>query len=330
MPDTLADHAGKTALVAGGAGFLGSHLVDQLLHRGLRVVAIDNLQTGSRQNIAHLNGNSQFSFIHADIIEAVDCAADFIFNLACPASPVHYQADPVRTLKTSVIGTLNLLELAVRQGAVFMQASTSEVYGDPHQHPQTETYWGNVNPTGIRACYDEGKRAAETLCFDFQRTRGLDVRVARIFNTYGPRMDPKDGRVVSNFIMQALAGDDITIYGNGLQTRSFCYADDLINGFLSLVSVRQAPEGPVNLGNPVEFTVKQLAELVVEMTQARSAIHYLALPQDDPKQRKPDISKARRLLDWEPKVALRDGLKRTIAYFRDVIAETQTSAASSA
>jgi UDP-glucuronate decarboxylase len=316
MPDTMAHHAGKTALVAGGAGFLGSHLVDQLLKRGLKVIAVDNLQTGSRENIAHLADHPDFTFKHADIIEPLATEADFVFNLACPASPVHYQADPVRTLKTSVIGTLNLLELAARQKAVFMQASTSEVYGDPHQHPQTESYWGNVNPTGIRACYDEGKRAAETLCFDFQRTRGLDVRVARIFNTYGPRMDPKDGRVVSNFIMQALKGEDITIYGDGEQTRSFCYADDLINGFLSLVSIAPAPEGPVNLGNPGEFTVKQLAERVIAMTESKSAIRHLPLPQDDPKQRRPDISKAKRVLGWEPQVALQDGLVRTIDYFR--------------
>jgi UDP-glucuronate decarboxylase len=324
MPSRAHFKTEQVALVAGGAGFLGSHLVRRLLDQGLRVTALDNLQTGCEQNLSPFRGNPRFQFVKSDITGPVDVGpADYVFNLACPASPVHYQADPIRTLKTSVIGTLNLLEFAERNTAVFMQASTSEVYGDPLEHPQAETYWGHVNPTGIRACYDEGKRAAETLCFDFQRMRGLDVRVARIFNTYGPNMDPRDGRVVSNFIMQALQHQDVTIYGDGTQTRSFCYVDDLVEGFLALVLARPAPEGPVNLGNPVEFTVRELADKVVSMTGSTSAIQHLPLPQDDPRQRRPDISKARRLLSWEPKVDLLTGLESTIAYFREHVSAIQ-------
>jgi UDP-glucuronate decarboxylase len=311
----------KTALVAGAAGFLGSNLVDRLLGLGFKVVGVDNLQTGRLQNIAHIENNAAFHFIEADIVNPLEIAADLVFNLACPASPPHYQADPVRTMKTSVIGTLNLLELASRQNARFMQASTSEVYGDPLEHPQTESYWGHVNPIGIRSCYDEGKRAGETLCFDFKRTRGTDVRVARIFNTYGPRMDPLDGRVVSNFIMQALQGHPLTIYGDGSQTRSFCYVDDLISGFIALVSVEGSLDGPVNLGNPHEFNMKELAEKVLKLTGSTSELVLKPLPSDDPRQRRPDISRAHAQLQWEPKVPLLSGLESTIAYFRTQLNE---------
>jgi UDP-glucuronate decarboxylase len=315
---SLLDDGIKTALVTGAAGFLGSHLVDRLLSVGLNVIGVDNLQTGSLANLAHLKHDSRFKFFEHDVVAPLDHDAQLIFNLACPASPVHYQADPIRTMKTSVIGALNLLELAERKQARYMQASTSEVYGDPHQHPQREDYWGHVNPIGIRACYDEGKRAAETLCFDFLRAQRADVRVVRIFNTYGPRMDQKDGRVVSNFIVQALKGEPITMYGDGEQTRSFCYVDDLISGFMALVSAQNNPGMPINMGNPGEFTMKELAELVVELTRSTSKIIYLPLPQDDPKQRKPGISKARSVLGWEPHIALRDGLLRTIEYFKSV------------
>ena len=306
---------GKTALVTGAAGFLGSHLTDKLLANGWKVTGLDNLQTGRLENLAHLGNRPDFTFIKHDVIDPVEIEADAIFNLACPASPPAYQADPIHTMKTSVIGTLNLLELAARQKAVLVQASTSEVYGDPEIHPQTEDYWGHVNPNGIRSCYDEGKRAAETLCFDFRRMRGVDVKVARIFNTYGPRMDPNDGRVVSNFIVQALQNKPITIYGEGKQTRSFCYVDDLISGIYGLASLPPDEGGPINLGNPGEFNMIELAEQVLAMTGSRSKLIYQSLPSDDPRQRKPDISRAMELMGWEPKVDLRDGLERTIAYF---------------
>lgn len=304
--------------MAGAAGFLGSHLVDRLLAEGCKVVGVDNLQTGQTENLAHLKNHGSFKFIKHDVVDFLDMRVDAIFNLACPASPVHYQADPVRTLKTSVIGTLRLLELAQKYQARLMQASTSEVYGDPLVHPQTEAYWGHVNPIGIRACYDEGKRAAETLCFDFKRSHGVEVKVARIFNTYGPRMHPEDGRVVSNFIMQALRGTPITIYGDGNQTRSFCYVDDLIAGFMALMVTPAGVSGPINLGNPNEFTMKELADLVIELTAAPTARVHLPLPQDDPRQRKPDISKASETLSWQPKIELREGLGQTITYFRRI------------
>ena len=305
----------KTALVAGGAGFLGSHLCDRLLAEGRRVVCLDDLSTGSKANIAHLSGNAAFDFIEGDVLTPVIMAADEIYNLACPASPPRYQADPVRTTKINVIGTLNLLELAQSTGAKFFQASTSEVYGDPFVHPQPETYLGNVNPIGIRACYDEGKRCAETLCFDFNRAHGVKIKVVRIFNTYGPRMSPDDGRVVSNFIVQALKNQDITIYGEGSQTRSFCYADDLIDGFWRLMNAPDHVTGPVNIGNPVEFTMLELASQVISLTGSKSKLIHLPLPLDDPRQRRPDISLAASALGWKPEVSLEAGLTRTIAYF---------------
>jgi UDP-glucuronate decarboxylase len=315
----------QTALVTGAAGFLGSHLVDRLLARGCQVIALDNLQTGFAENLAHHTGNPRFSFIKADVTEALDIEADLIFNLACPASPPQYQADPVHTLKTSVLGTLNLLELAARHKARLLHVSTSEVYGDPQEHPQRESYWGHVNPIGPRACYDEGKRAAETLCFDFLRKHMADVRVARVFNTYGPRMHPDDGRVVSNFIMQALQDKPLTIYGDGAQTRAFCYVDDLMDGLLALMDRHDAPDGPVNLGNTGEFTIRDLAEQVLRLTGSRSAFKKLPLPHDDPRQRRPDISRARTLLGWEPKVALELGLTLTIAHYRDVLRQSSAS-----
>ena len=305
----------KTALVAGGAGFLGSHLCDRLLAEGRRVVCLDDLSTGSRANVAHLSGNTDFVFIEGDVLTQVIMAADEIYNLACPASPPRYQADPVRTTKINVIGTLNLLELAQSTGAKFFQASTSEVYGDPSVHPQPESYLGTVNPIGIRACYDEGKRCAETLCFDFNRAHGVKIKVVRIFNTYGPRMSPDDGRVVSNFIVQALRNEDITIYGTGSQTRSFCYADDLIDGFWRLMNTPDPMTGPVNIGNPVEFTMLELASKIIKLTGSKSKLVHLPLPLDDPKQRQPDISLAASALEWAPQVSLEAGLVRTIDYF---------------
>jgi UDP-glucuronate decarboxylase len=305
----------KTALVAGGAGFLGSHLCDRLLAEGRRVVCLDDLSTGSKANIAHLSGNTDFVFIEGDVLTQVIMACDEIYNLACPASPPRYQADPVRTTKINVIGTLNLLELAQSNGAKFFQASTSEVYGDPSVHPQPESYLGNVNPIGIRACYDEGKRCAETLCFDFNRAHGVKIKVVRIFNTYGPRMSPDDGRVVSNFIVQALKNQDITIYGEGSQTRSFCYADDLIDGFWRLMNAPDNVTGPVNIGNPVEFTMLELASQIISLTGSKSKLIHLPLPLDDPKQRQPDISLAASALGWKPQVSLEAGLIKTIAYF---------------
>lgn len=305
----------KRILVTGGAGFLGSHLCSRLLREGHEVICLDNYFTGRRGNVAHLMQNPNFELIRHDVTFPLYVEVDEIYNLACPASPVHYQHDPVQTTKTSVIGAINMLGLAKRTGARIFQASTSEVYGDPDVHPQPEGYWGNVNPIGPRSCYDEGKRCAETLFFDYHRQHGLDIKVARIFNTYGPNMHPKDGRVVSNFVVQALKGEDITIFGDGTQTRSFCYCDDLIEGFARLMASPAGVTGPVNLGNPDEFTMLELAEAVLELTGSASKLVNMPLPQDDPKQRKPDIRVARAELDWSPKIPLREGLKPTIAYF---------------
>ena len=309
----------KKILVTGGAGFLGSHLIDRLIKNGASVVCVDNLQTGSKRNIEHHLRNPKFKFINHDIIEPLDIDAEEIFNLACPASPVHYQFDPVKTTKTSVYGALNLLELAKINNAKIMQASTSEVYGDPLVHPQVESYWGNVNPVGIRSCYDEGKRCAETLFFDYHRQSNIRIKVARIFNTYGPRMDPEDGRVISNLIMQALRGQPITIYGDGTQTRSFCYVDDLIEVFIRLMDSSDDFTGPVNLGNPNEFTINDLAKKVVSLTKSSSEIIYKSLPSDDPLQRQPDISLAKQKLEWNPNVDLDEGLQKTISYFAKLI-----------
>jgi UDP-glucuronate decarboxylase len=316
----------KRVLVTGGAGFLGSHLIDRLLDQGHDVLCVDNLFTGTKKNIEHLHRHPRFEFLRHDVCLPLFVEVDEIFNLACPASPIHYQHDPVQTTKTSVHGAINMLGLAKRLRCRIFQASTSEVYGDPSVHPQVESYWGNVNPIGIRSCYDEGKRCAETLFFDYHRQHNLDIKVARIFNTYGPRMHPADGRVVSNFIMQALRGDPITLFGDGLQTRSFCYVDDLVEGFLRLMDSPDGVTGPINLGNPNEFTIRELAELVIELTGSRSAIEYRPLPQDDPLQRKPDISLAKDKLDWEPKVQLREGLEQTIAYFKHAEFEPETDA----
>jgi len=306
------------ALVTGGAGFLGSHLVDRLIKEGLSVVVLDSLQTGSQDNLKHLKGNKGLVFKKSDVIRPFNEKCDWLFNLACPASPIHYQKDPLRTLRTSVIGTDNACINALAYNAMLMQASTSEVYGDPKISPQKEDYWGHVNPIGQRSCYDEGKRAAETLCMDYHKHKGMDLRLVRIFNTYGPRMHPSDGRVVSNFIVQALRGEDITIYGDGQQTRSFCYVDDLIEAFWQMM--RQNQElGPVNLGNPTEFTMLELAELVLKLTQSKSQIVYQPLPSDDPTQRRPDITRAKESLGWEPKVELEEGLKQTIAYFKEIL-----------
>ena len=320
--------ARQRVLVTGGAGFLGSHLIDRLLGRGDEVICVDNLFTGSKRNIEHLHGHPRFEFVRHDVTFPLYLEADAIFNLACPASPIHYQHDPVQTTKTSVHGAINMLGLAKRLRCRIFQASTSEVYGDPSVHPQTEGYWGNVNPIGIRSCYDEGKRCAETLFFDYHRQHGLDIKVARIFNTYGPRMHPNDGRVVSNFIVQALRGDPITIYGEGQQTRSFCYVDDLVEGFLRLMDTPPGFTGPVNLGNPGEFTIRQLAEQVIALTGSASKLEFKPLPADDPMQRKPDISIATEKLGWQPQVALNEGLTRTIAYFDGLLAGRKDVAAS--
>lgn len=306
-------------LVTGGAGFLGSHLCERLLQDGNDVICVDNLYTGSKDNIRHLMANPYFEFIRHDVTEPLYVEVDQIYNLACPASPVHYQANPVKTTKTSVYGALNMLGLAKRVGARILQASTSEVYGDPEIHPQPESYRGCVNPIGIRSCYDEGKRVAETLFFDYHRMHNLEIKIMRIFNTYGPRMNPSDGRVVSNFIVQALKGQDITIYGDGSQTRSFCYVDDLIEGMVRLMASPADFTGPCNLGNPGEFTILQLAEKVIALTGSSSQIIYRPLPSDDPLQRKPVIELAKRHLDWEPHIALEEGLKKTIDYFKRVI-----------
>ena len=303
-------------LVTGGAGFLGSHLCDRLISEGHDVICLDNFFSGSKRNISHLLGHPSFELIRHDITFPIYLEVDQIFNLACPASPVHYQNDPVQTTKTCVHGAINMLGLAKRTGARIFQASTSEVYGDPEVHPQTEDYWGKVNPVGVRSCYDEGKRCAETLFFDYHRQHQVQIKVARIFNTYGPRMQPDDGRVVSNFIVQALRGDDITIYGTGEQTRSFCYVDDLIDGFMALMSSGPELSGPINLGNPDEFTIRELAEQVKDLTGSRSEIVLKPLPSDDPRQRQPDISQARQALGWRPSVSLSQGLPRTIAYFQ--------------
>ena len=307
----------KRALVAGGSGFLGSHLCEKLLLQGYKVTCVDSLITGSLDNISHLMSSQNFKFVKADVIDFLmfDEHFDEIYNLACAASPPKYQIDPIHTLKTNFLGTLNLLELAKKNGAIFFQASTSEVYGDPHEHPQKETYWGNVNPIGIRACYDEGKRVAETLCFEYHRNHNITIKVARIFNTYGPRMALDDGRVVSNFIQQALQGDLITIYGDGKQTRSFCYVDDLIEGFIQLVNTSSLVTGPVNLGNSNEMTVLDLAEMVVAKTNSASKITFHPLPQDDPSRRNPNISIANQLINWHPRVSLETGMEKTVKYF---------------
>lgn len=305
-------------LVTGGAGFIGSHLCDRLIERGESVICLDNLFTGSKENIKHLLTHPDFEFVRHDVIDPFKAEVDRIWNLACPASPVHYQHNPIKTVKTSVMGAINTLGLAKRVGARIFQASTSEVYGDPNVHPQPEGYWGNVNPIGLRSCYDEGKRCAETLFFDYHRQNEVDIRVVRIFNTYGPRMAPGDGRVVSNFIMQALRGDDITIYGDGSQTRSFCYVDDLVEGFLRFMDT-EGETGPINMGNPGEFTIRELAELVIETTGSKSQLVTKPLPSDDPKQRKPDITKAKEHLGWEPSVPLREGLVQTVNYFEQFV-----------
>jgi UDP-glucuronate decarboxylase len=305
----------KRSLVTGGSGFLGSYLCESLLDDGHEVLCVDNFQTGSRQNIQHLQDHPRFEALRHDVTVPLYAEVDEIWNLACPASPVHYQTDPVRTVKTNIMGSINMLGLARRTKSKIFQASTSEVYGDPFIHPQTEDYWGNVNPVGPRACYDEGKRCAETLFFDYRRQYQLDIRVARIFNTYGPRMSPDDGRVVSNFIVQALKGEPITLFGDGLQTRSFCFVDDLITGFRALMKAPNNVPLPINLGNSEEFTIRELAEQVIELTGAKSSMVFQRLPEDDPTQRKPDISRAKEHLDWQPKVSLREGLEATIAYF---------------
>jgi UDP-glucuronate decarboxylase len=309
----------KRVLVTGGSGFLGSHLCELILARGDEVLCVDNFFTGRRQNVEHLIGHRCFDLLNHDVTFPLYVQVDEIYNLACPASPVHYQHDPVQTTKTSVHGAINMLGLAKRLKAKILQASTSEVYGDPHVHPQVEEYWGNVNPIGIRSCYDEGKRCAETLFFDYHRQYGLEIKVARIFNTYGPRMHPNDGRVVSNFIVQALNGQDLTVYGEGNQTRSFCYVDDLANGLVALMDTDKSITGPVNLGNPNEFTIRELAEQVLSLTKSGGKLAFNPLPSDDPTRRKPDISKAKELLNWEPKVPLAQGLPKTIDYFKDLI-----------
>jgi UDP-glucuronate decarboxylase len=316
----------KRILVTGGAGFLGSHLCDRLLEQGHEVLCVDNLFTGTKRNIDHLHDNPRFEFVRHDVTFPLYIEVDEIYNLACPASPIHYQHDPVQTTKTSVHGAINMLGLAKRMRCRIFQASTSEVYGDPHVHPQPESYWGNVNPVGIRSCYDEGKRCAETLFFDYYRQHGLEIKVARIFNTYGPRMHPADGRVVSNFIVQALKNEPITIYGDGQQTRSFCYVDDLIEAFIAFMATPSELTGPINLGNPNEFRILELAERVIAATGSRSKIVKKPIPEDDPSQRQPDIALARRHLNWEPKVQLDAGLARTIGYFEGMLGRAEPRA----
>ncbi len=313
MPQSL------RVLVTGGAGFIGSNLCERLLAAGHEVLCVDNFYTGRRMNVAHLLDDPRFELMRHDVTFPLYVEVDQVYNLACPASPIHYQTDPVQTMKTSVHGAINMLGLAKRKGARILQASTSEVYGDPEVHPQPEGYWGNVNPIGTRACYDEGKRAAETLFFDYNRQYGVRVKVARIFNTYGPRMHPDDGRVVSNFVCQALRGHDLTVYGDGLQTRSFCYVDDLVSGLMALMDTDDSIIGPLNLGNPGEYTMLELAEVVIRLTGSRSRVVHKPLPADDPKQRRPDIARARDLLGWQPTVALDDGLAKTIHFFRSVV-----------
>ena len=310
---------GNRILVTGGAGFIGSHLCEELLTRGNEVLCVDNFYTGSRQNVQHLLSNPRFELVRHDVCFPLYVEVDEIYNLACPASPIHYQFDPVQTTKTSVIGALNMLGLAKRVKAKILQSSTSEVYGDPHQHPQREAYWGNVNPIGSRSCYDEGKRCAETLFFDYRRQHRLSIKVARIFNTYGPRMHPNDGRVVSNFIVQALDNQDITLYGDGSQTRSFCYVDDLVDGLIRLMATAHEVTGPINLGNPGEFTIRQLAETIIELTDSSSNVVFRPLPEDDPKQRQPDLTRAKAALGWQPTTKLHDGLRMAIDYFRDML-----------
>jgi UDP-glucuronate decarboxylase len=314
----MAIHQNKI-LITGGAGFLGSHLTERLLNEGNDVLVVDNFFTGNKQNLAHLMGNPNLEIMRHDVTFPLYVEANQIYNLACPASPVHYQYDPVQTTKTSVHGAINMLGLAKRTRARILQASTSEVYGDPEVHPQPEGYWGRVNPIGIRSCYDEGKRCAETLFFDYHRQHQTDIKVVRIFNTYGPRMHPNDGRVVSNFIVQALQGKDITIYGDGSQTRSFCYVDDLIAAMVKMMATEKGFTGPVNIGNPGEFTMLELAQLVLKLSNSKSKIVYQPLPSDDPKQRQPDITLAKAKIDWEPKVKLEDGLKETLAYFKKLL-----------
>lgn len=306
----------KRILVTGGAGFIGSHLCNRLVHEGNEVICVDNLFTGSKENIAHLLSNSHFEFIRHDVTQPFTAEVDQIYDLACPASPPHYQYNPIKTIKTSIFGALYSLGLAKRVKARALLASTSEVYGDPSIHPQPESYWGNVNPIGIRSCYDEGKRCAETLFFDYYRQHNLEIKVARIFNTYGPNMNPEDGRVVSNFIMQALRNDDITIYGDGSQTRSFCYVDDLVDGLIRLMNSPAEFTGPCNLGNPGEFTMLALAEKIIALTESKSELKFLPLPEDDPKQRRPDITLAGNKLEWQPTIDLEEGLIKTIAYFK--------------
>ncbi len=317
---------GKRVLVTGGAGFLGSHLCERLLENDNDVLCVDNIFTGSRRNIAHLFDHKGMEFLRHDVTFPLYVEVDEIFNLACPASPIQYQFDPVQTTKTSVLGAINMLGLAKRVKAKILQASTSEVYGDPNIHPQPEAYWGHVNPIGFRSCYDEGKRCAETLFFDYRRQHNMPIKVVRIFNTYGPRMHPNDGRVVSNFIVQALHGKDITVYGDGSQTRSFCYVDDLIEAILRMMATPHEITGPINIGNPIEFTIRELAELVIELTGSMSNIIMAALPSDDPRQRQPDIGKARNLLGWNPTTHLRDGLMKTIIYFDGLLSSTNQKA----
>lgn len=309
----------KKILVTGGAGFIGSHLCEKLLYLGNEVICADNYFTGNKRNIIHLLDNPYFELIRHDITAPLFVEVDEIYNLACPASPIHYQYNPIKTVKTSVMGAINMLGLAKRINAKILQTSTSEVYGDPFVHPQPEEYWGNVNPIGVRSCYDEGKRCAETLFFDYHRQNNVKIKVVRIFNTYGPHMHPNDGRVVSNFIVQALKGEDITIYGDGLQTRSFCYCDDLVDGLIRMMNTDDSITGPINLGNPNEFTIKQLAELVIELTGTKSKIIYQPAAQDDPQQRQPVIDKAKAILDWQPTIQLREGLTKTIEYFKEIV-----------
>lgn len=308
----------RRILVTGGAGFIGNHLCRRLLGEGNYVICLDNFFTGLKQHIEDMSDNPNFELVEHDIVDPIDIECEQIYNLACPASPPHYQYDPVKTMKTSVLGILNMLELAKKQGATILQASTSEVYGNPLVHPQQESYWGNVNPIGIRSCYDEGKRAAETLLVDYHRQYGVDIRIIRIFNTYGPNMDPKDGRVVSNCIMQAIQGEDITIYGDGSQTRSFCYVDDLVDGAIRMMNNDKGFIGPVNLGNPSERTVLNLAQMILEMTGSKSKLSFMPLPSDDPIKRKPDITKAQQMLGWKPVVDIKDGLSNTIEYFKSI------------
>jgi UDP-glucuronate decarboxylase len=317
--------ARKRVMVTGGAGFLGSHLIDRLLEQGHEVLCVDNLFTGAKKNIDHLHNHPRFEFIRHDVTFPLYVEVDEIYNLACPAAPIHYQYDPVQTTKTSVHGAINMLGLAKRLRCRILQASTSEVYGDPIVHPQSEDYWGNVNPIGLRSCYDEGKRCAETLFFDYHRQHELEIKVVRIFNTYGPRMHPDDGRVVSNFIVQALRGENLTIYGDGSQTRSFCYVDDLVEGLIRMMETDSSVTGPVNIGNPNEFSMRELADIVLEITGSSSKIAFHPLPQDDPKQRQPNIELAERLLGWSPSIALRDGIAETISYFNEVLSVASDS-----